>query len=596
MKIQNIAILLFLLIFSSYTSAQTQNGFVQKDHTHLVQYVASRTDSSQHSMCDFHQWEAYMNRVHPSVKTMEQYFYNASEEFVVPMALLKVIAQVESNWTQIGPSIDRGWGVMHLVDNSYSQTLIKASRILDLDPQILKDNAEQNIRGMSALLRSEANKSQKQPSELSDWFPFVKKCTGLFNEDLEELQTKRYYDLLNKGMQSLSAWGEIIKIEAIPVDISGYLNENNPLIFSEKAEKSLDYPPAISNLTDCNFAEGRNHEIDAWVNHWIGTGTYAGAISWFHNCDAEVSAHFVIRSSDGEITQVVGVENTAWHCGASGYPYNNSRSIGVEHEATLSNPGQWNSMPMLEASATMAAYFCDEYGIPKTLSLPGIRGHNQMPGTNTMCPGNLPWFTWMSLLDENFAEPDLVIMDMWTNPEFPEEGLATELFVKIKNVGNADADSVFLNFRVNNEIVGFDSLFLLEADSNHICSFPNYIFQNTGINDYCVYIDAVENESNTMNNSYCIDIDVQPAFGISENYEMHKLKVYPNPSTTYLNIEWEEESIEKVEVFNLSGSLIQTYSDVSENRINIQSLAKGSYLLRVLNEAGVSNHIHFIKY
>ena len=101
-------------------------------------------------------------------------------------------------------------------------------------------------------------------------------------------------------------------------------------------------------MTPCNFTTNRIHSIDTWVNHWIGYGTYLGAISRFHDCTQEVSAQFVIKNN-GEITQVVLVANTAWHCGVEGQPYNNSRSIGVEHEATVANPSMWYSEAMLNA-------------------------------------------------------------------------------------------------------------------------------------------------------------------------------------------------------------------------------------------------------
>ncbi|MFA5782710.1 MAG: N-acetylmuramoyl-L-alanine amidase, partial [Bacteroidales bacterium] len=172
-----------------------------------------------------------------------------------------------------------------------------------------------------------------------------------------------------------------------------------------KEPRSADYGPALTNLTPCNYTPGRTHSIDTWVHHYIGTGTYAGAISWFHNCTtpANASAHFVIRSSDGEITQCVLVADKAWHCGVtdpSGV-YNNARSIGVEHEATAANPALWNSTPMLQASATMVCYFCNLYNIPATFhTSPGICGHNEMPGTATSCPGALPWTTWINLFNQ----------------------------------------------------------------------------------------------------------------------------------------------------------------------------------------------------
>jgi len=82
---------------------------------------------------------------------------------------------------------------------------------------------------------------------------------------------------------------------------------------------------------------------------------------------------------------------------------------------------------MLEASANMARYFTDKYGIPRTHSTtPGILGHNEnftdkygIPRTHsttpgilghneiksTACPGTFPWDIWMNYLnqEENYA-------------------------------------------------------------------------------------------------------------------------------------------------------------------------------------------------
>jgi hypothetical protein len=133
---------------------------------------------------------------------------------------------------------------------------------------------------------------------------------------------------------------------------------------------------------------------------------------------------------DGTIMQIVRIADTAWHCGAIGYPYNNSRSIGVEHEATVDDPDQWNSMPMLEASTLMAHVLCGEYGIPLQRSMPGIQGHNDMPGTATQCPGNLPWDLWMSYLlspvsvDAPAAAAKLAA---WPNPFNPRTRIVFEL-------------------------------------------------------------------------------------------------------------------------------------------------------------------------
>jgi len=576
----------FLLILPIICLGQQSRSFLNNDLDHIAEFVSSKTDTSIYSEHDHSLWHYYLNKEHPSVNTIKNYMKLAAKEFQVPVEILKVIAQVETNWTQIGPGIDKGWGMMHLVENNYAKTLTEAAELLQLHPQILKDDPLQNIRGMAALLRNYQNKLKEEPKLLEDWFNAVKFTTGLATEDLKEAQAYRYFETLNSGIKTKNLWGEIIIIEAQDLDISNKLNPTNPYLFPSDKNRSPDYPPAISNLTDCNFAEGRNHEIDTWVNHWIGVGTYAGAISWFHNCDSEVSAHFVIRSSDGEITQVVAVNNTAWHCGASGYPYNNSRSIGVEHEATLTNPELWYSMSMLEASATMASFFCDEFGIPKQRALPGINGHNDMPGTNTSCPGNLPWFTWMNILDENYSEPDLVIMDMWTEPENPEAGLNTNLFVEVKNVGNVTADSTTLEYRIDDLIIGYDTVARLQAGESQILSLEQYLFVDEGNYEYCVYIDEVANEINVLNNSYCINIQVDPPFKIKELNPFQNIKLYPNPTNGSINIYSADEKIISVEIFDLQTNLIRSINLSSETTFDISHLNSGIYVVKLTDKKG----------
>ncbi len=408
-------ILLFIpfLFFNIYTNGQVAEKFIQKDLSDVVAHVVLNTDTANHALEDYQMWKEYLCSPHPTVATFENYFRDASQEFGVPIEILKAIGQVESNWTQIGPSIDRGWGVMHLVDNNYSKTLIEASELLNLKPQILKDSAKHNIRGMAALIAFQAAKQKTKLTNLTDWFDVLKKITGLYSDELAEMQVKRYFDVIKHGIKNKTLWGETIQINAKEnIDILNKLNLDNKWILRDKNTNSSDYVSAIPNYIKCNYTSGRNgYSIDTWVNHWIGTGTYAGAISWFHNCKAKASAHFVIRSSDGQITQCVRVKDMAWHAGAKSYP-NNSRSIGVEHEATAANPSQWNSYAMLNESAKMAKYFCNKYNIPMQRSLPGIRGHNEMPGTSTACPGTLPWDTWMHFLTLKLSSPAYNVTDV----------------------------------------------------------------------------------------------------------------------------------------------------------------------------------------
>ena len=102
-------------------------------------------------------------------------------------------------------------------------------------------------------------------------------------------------------------------------------------------------------------------DIDTVVIHTT-QGSYSGSVSWFQNCSAEVSAHYVIRSSDGAINQSVDEADVAWHAGDH---TTNWDSIGIEHEGYISDPDTWYTDAMYRASAALTADICDRYGIPK---------------------------------------------------------------------------------------------------------------------------------------------------------------------------------------------------------------------------------------
>jgi N-acetyl-anhydromuramyl-L-alanine amidase AmpD len=116
---------------------------------------------------------------------------------------------------------------------------------------------------------------------------------------------------------------------------------------AQPALASTDYPPAIWNpAASCNYS-ARTAAVSHVTVHTT-QGSYAGSISWFQNCSAGVSAHYVIRSSDGQVTQMVREADKAWHVGNS-----NGYTIGIEHEGYIANPSAWYTTAMYNASAAL---------------------------------------------------------------------------------------------------------------------------------------------------------------------------------------------------------------------------------------------------
>ena len=173
--------------------------------------------------------------------------------------------------------------------------------------------------------------------------------------------------------------------------------------------QSTDYGPAIwSAASASNYTASRSAAVSAVTIH-TAQGSYAGTISWFKNASAQVSAHYVIRSSDGQVTQMVRNADTAWHVRNQ-----NSYTLGIEHEGYIDN-SSWYTNAMYESSAALVRSFCSTYsaiscasaysgasssGINVLATSVKIKGHQHYSGQTHTDPGiNWNWSKYYALLN-----------------------------------------------------------------------------------------------------------------------------------------------------------------------------------------------------
>ncbi|PKP04207.1 MAG: hypothetical protein CVU11_05525 [Bacteroidetes bacterium HGW-Bacteroidetes-6] len=124
-----------------------------------------------------------------------------------------------------------------------------------------------------------------------------------------------------------------------------------------KSALSTDYAPAIWDPTTCNYSSRSGTPISAYVLHTV-QGSYAGCISWFKNCTAQASTHYVMRSSDGQVTQMVLEADKAWHVRDEN-PY----TIGTEMEGYVDNPA-WYTQAVYTSHSDLVRDVCNSgYGI-----------------------------------------------------------------------------------------------------------------------------------------------------------------------------------------------------------------------------------------
>ncbi|MFE5241643.1 MULTISPECIES: peptidoglycan-binding protein [unclassified Streptomyces] len=338
--------------------------------------------------------------------SMNQAFDAAAEEFGVPRDLLAAVGYGETHLDGHGgrPSQDNGYGVMHLVSNPVNRSLEKASALTGESTADLRRDTGTNILGGAAVLRSHADALGLDAAERADidsWYPAVARYSGA-QGSVAALYADTVYTFLAEGLRATVAGGERVSVTSRPVS-----PEKGGLAKADVTAQSPDYPPALWVAANtANYATGRTATVDKVVVH-VTQGSYAGTISWFQNATSKVSSHYVVRSSDGQITQMVRDKDTAYHAKSA-----NASSLGIEHEGFVDDPS-WFTDTMYRSSAALTKYLCDRYGIAKDRA--HIIGHSEAPGNDHTDPGaNWNWTYYMQLIGGSGSGADGLTFTSYT--------------------------------------------------------------------------------------------------------------------------------------------------------------------------------------
>jgi N-acetyl-anhydromuramyl-L-alanine amidase AmpD len=147
---------------------------------------------------------------------------------------------------------------------------------------------------------------------------------------------------------------------------------------------------------------------------------YDATMRAFRRPRSGVSAHYLINSPDGQITQLIPTRDIAFHAGNYWF---NMHSIGIEHVGQLAQGAGWYTEAVYQASARLVRYLAARYHIP--LDRQHILGHEDIPGSTVTSakamhydPG--PYWDW----DRYFALLAAPFPDAgWSAQLAPELGL-----------------------------------------------------------------------------------------------------------------------------------------------------------------------------
>lgn len=324
----------------------------------------------------------------------------AAAEFGVPRDLIVAIGWESSHLNPDVVDTRRGgWGMYDLREGSLDPSLEHAAALVSVDPNRMARDWRLATRGVAAILAEQARASNGGVLPPTDdpaaWYDAVRAFSGREEPRLQQLYADTVLGMLQTGLVGDGVLGEVF--------IPPHDFELPELVVPPPgtADSSLVYQfvqASSSNYSDYSRGSG---DIDMVVIHTV-QGSYSSCYYWFQNSDAQASAHYVVRSSDGQITQMVEEEDVAWHAGNWDY---NERSVGIEHEGYVSDCSYYTEA-LYAGSAALVSDIAARQGV--SLDRSHIIGHDEVPDPdgsgyggsgNHTDPGDCwDWDYYMSLL------------------------------------------------------------------------------------------------------------------------------------------------------------------------------------------------------
>lgn len=306
----------------------------------------------------------------------------------IPRGLLEAISftnthcnhLTDDNYFNDGPdAMSRAYGLMGLVKdgkNYFRENLHLVSELSGISEAEILESPEKNV--LAYAMAFDRLAKEGKAIEIKGYLSVVQQLSELpigEEKDVYPMQSMLYSvcSFLNDAKKA-----EQYGFPKFDLNLKAVFGGYYDMLTAPKlgVTRSPDYPPAIWDpAPECNW-EPRTKDVSAVVIHYT-EGSYAGCISWFKNCDASVSAHYVIRSVDGQITQMVLEKDKAWHARtANGY------TIGIEHEA-YGNVWEFFTEEMYRSSADLVRSICSRYE-----TIDNRRTHDRDTLDNGVCVNN----------------------------------------------------------------------------------------------------------------------------------------------------------------------------------------------------------------
>ncbi|MGP9021267.1 N-acetylmuramoyl-L-alanine amidase [Streptomyces sp. BR1] len=284
-------------------------------------------------------------------------------------------------------------------DDPRLHTLDEAAKLIDASVDSVRKDEKQSIRAGAALLaKYQKDATGSLPEDAGRWYAAVARYSQAPDTKGATLFAKRVYESIRTGESRVTADGQQV---ALPADPS--VKPSKPDTMSLAAFSKADQTPECPTGLNCNFIPagyahnppapgkpddptdfgnynesnrpGNGEDIRYIVIHDT-EGSYDASLKTFQNPATYAAAHYMIRASDGLVTQMVATKDEPWHAANKTV---NMHSIGIEHEGyAINGDATWYTEPQYESSAALVKYLAGRFDIP--LDREHIIGHDEVPG------------------------------------------------------------------------------------------------------------------------------------------------------------------------------------------------------------------------
>ncbi|WP_443071291.1 N-acetylmuramoyl-L-alanine amidase [Streptomyces sp. NBC_01465] len=274
-------------------------------------------------------------------------------------------------------------------DDPRLHTLERAARLIGAPADSLQRDSATSIRAGAALLAAyQREAGGALPKDPGGWYPAVARYSQSSDGAGSQLFASRVFDSIRSGESRTTADGERVVLPADP--------SVTPVVAATSYARTTATPkpecPAALRCTFVPAGYAANSAPDDYGDYNVANrpaggedirqivihdteGGYEGSLEHFKNPAVYASTHYLIRASDGLVTQMVRTKDEAWHAANKTV---NMHSIGIEHEGYAIKAGSWYTEPQYESSAALVKYLAARFSVP--LDREHIIGHDEVPG------------------------------------------------------------------------------------------------------------------------------------------------------------------------------------------------------------------------